>query len=88
MDAYDSIMDIRSAINICHKDNFERAGHRLQDYPFHAKKGYGKVIGHLMSSIPFFSKKDPDNDPAAWEWSNKMTKMFVDEWNKKCGCKK
>ncbi|NPU86116.1 MAG: hypothetical protein HPY65_16690 [Syntrophaceae bacterium] len=82
MDAYDSIMDIRSAINICHKNKFERAGHRLQDYPFHAKKGYGKIWGHL------FAISNPDNDPAAWEWSNKMTKMFVDEWNKKCGCRK
>ncbi|HOI72879.1 MAG TPA: hypothetical protein PLO63_01920 [Syntrophales bacterium] len=85
MDAYGSIMDVRSAINICHKDKFERAGHRLEDYSFHAKKGYGKFWGHLFDSL---IGKDPDDDPAAWKWSNKMTKMFVDEWNKKCGCRK
>lgn len=78
---YNCIMDIWAAINVCDYDKFRRAMHQLQDYPFHYKKGYGPIFGHLIDG------NAPDNDPDAWNWSEKITRRFIKEWDKKCECK-
>jgi hypothetical protein len=78
--ASDSIGDVWIAIEKGDRVAFERAMHRLQDYPFHAQKGYGPLGGHLGA---WAKGIDPDNDLEAWYWSDKMTKRFVIEWNKK-----
>lgn len=79
----ESAMQIDAAINVCDKDKFERAMHRLQDYAFHRAKGYGKIGGHAWDSIVL--GRTPDNDNNAWQRSNDITKQNFDKWNK-CGC--
>jgi len=85
--------DVEKAIAACDKKSFERAMHRGQDYFTHRGKGYDWRPGD--TSLPCNGRghacprgANADNDPLAWDKAEKWTKPWVNEWIKKCGCKR
>ena len=73
---YQSMNEVKAAVEECDVDGFQRAAHRLQDYYTHWKKGYRKGWHPPVDSI------DADNN--AWDDAEIATKWILDKWKENC----